>query len=213
MARPLAALAWLNVGLHVAGLGLAAAFIRPGSPLTSLPERITYLAGRPPGWALAWWVWVASAVAMVCFAYAVSRRLAVPLGRWGLATAAVAATVDLACDEQYILALPKLAFNSGGSPDSFAPFERLLNFLSLTVANGLYSVSTLLLTLAVRRRPGLVRGTVAVGVGVFIFGMMLSLAGLTGVPDHAFWATPPTIGLYCVWVLLMERSLIREGHL
>ena len=41
-------LAWVNVGLHLAGLGLAAASMQPGTPLVSLNERLLYLASTLP---------------------------------------------------------------------------------------------------------------------------------------------------------------------
>ena len=49
-------------------------------------------------------------------------------------------------------------------------------------------------------------------VDVTGFGLLLSAAGFTGVPWHAMWATPPTIGLFCVWVLLVARSLEPAGR-
>ena len=42
--RPLMALAWLNVFLHLVALALAAVGMRPGSPLVPLHERLSYLA-------------------------------------------------------------------------------------------------------------------------------------------------------------------------
>ncbi|HEY1377899.1 MAG TPA: hypothetical protein VGF55_13955 [Gemmataceae bacterium] len=204
--HPLTVLAWLNVGLHVGGLALAAAFIRPGSPLTPLPERLAYLASAPAGWALAWGVWAACAAAMVSFTFVAARLVGSPLARSALAVAVVAAVADLACDVQYVFSFPKGAFSAGSAAELFVRVERLTNWISLTVANGLYSVSTLLLSLALRAHPAIL----AVGTAVFASGMLLAAAGVTGVPEHALWATPPTIGLYCLWVLLVARSLTAE---
>jgi hypothetical protein len=197
--RRIIGLAWLNVILHVAGLALAAAYMRPGSPLVPLADRLTYLAAQPSGWTIAWCVWAACALAMASFAFAIAAELRTALASW--------AAADLACDIQYVLSFPKLAFHSGSAAQTFLAEERLTNFISLTIANGLYSISTLLATLALRGRIGLAPGTSAMGIGVFACGMMLAAAGIIGSPDLAVWATTPTIGLYCVWVLLVARSL------
>jgi len=205
------AVAWLNVALHVAGLALAAAFIRPGSPLSPLADRLAYLAASPPGWTLAWAVWAACAMSMIGYTVAVTIEIRSRLGRWALFVALAAVAVDLTCDDLYVFFLPSLAARAASSAQSFLHVERLINFVSLTFANGLYSVSTLLLTLALRGRLGVHPGTAWVGIGVFVSGITLAAAGVTGVPEHAFWATPPTIGLYCVWVLLVARSLTHGG--
>jgi hypothetical protein len=205
------ATAWLNVGLHAAGLILAAVFMRPGSPLTPLSERLTYLASQPIGWTITWAVWAACSVAMVSFAYVVAVQLGAKLARRAFIVAAAAAIVDLACDARYAYSFPTLASEIDPTAQTFLAAERSTNFVSLTIANGLYSVSTLLSTLALRGRPGLIPGTIGVGIAVFISGLALAAAGVIESPDLAFWATPPTIGLYCVWVLLAARSLTRGG--
>jgi hypothetical protein len=209
LARPPSALAWLNISLHVVGLGMAAAYIQPGSPLVSIAERRAYLAAWPPGWIAAWLVWAGCAGAMVAFTAAVARQVDVRLARWAAEFAVLAAAVDLTCDGLFIARFPRMAAEA--STDDFLHRERLTTFVSLFVANGLYSVSTLLLSLALRNRPGIGRAVVPVGVGVVVCGIALAAAGVTGVAEHAFWATGPTIGLYCVWVLLVSRSLTARG--
>lgn len=205
MAGRITAIAWLNVGLHVTGLGLAAAYIRPGSPLTPLPDRLAYLAADPVGWRVAWLVWAGCAGAMVSFTFVTARVVDSALARWAVATAAAAAAVDLACDVYYVVSLPKVAFNSGPTSEAFVGAERLSNFVSLTAANGLYSVSTLLLSLTLSGRATVL----PLGIAVFAAGMVLAVAGVIDSPLLAFLATGPTIGLYCVWVLVVLRA-VRE---
>jgi hypothetical protein len=209
--RRIVGLAWLNVSLHVAGLALAAAFMRPGSPLAPLSDRLAYLAAQPSGWTIAWCVWAACALAMASFAFAIAVELRTAPARWAVVAAAVAAVADLTCDARYAFSFPKLAFQADSAAHSFLAQERWTNFVSLAIANGLYSISTLLSTFALRGRVGLAPGTTPAGVGVFACGMVLAAAGIVGSPDLAFWATPPTIGLYCVWVLLVARSLTHAG--
>jgi hypothetical protein len=246
MSRPLTGLAWLNVFLHLTGLGLAAIYMRPGTLLTPLAERHAYLASWPIGWMCSWAWWAVCAFVMIGFALAVAARIDTPLARFAAWIAVAGAAVDLTCDTLFAVYLPAHASDIVVSDFEFINAERAIGFVSLFIANGLYSLSTLFLSIAIYgfapsplvgegRGGGYVvsapatphpnppppggRGQegrytnrtaiLAVGIGVFVCGMLLSAAGVTGVPEHAFWATGPTIGLYCVWVLLVARSLER----
>jgi hypothetical protein len=77
----------------------------------------------------------------------------------------------------------------------------------LVVANGAYSVGILLINAALHARPGVSRLTTGVGYAVGLAGLVLAAAGFTGEPTHAEWATPLTISLFCVWVVLLAGSL------
>jgi hypothetical protein len=207
----LTVLAWLNVGLHVAALAVAAVGMAPGSPLAPLPERLKYLAAAPPGWTLGWASWMGCAVLLVAFLVAVSRRLGdgADLARLGVTIAVVGAAFDLFCDTVYIVVQPTLA---AGRPESlFLTVERLTGIGSLVIANGAYSIAVALVSVALRHRPGVGPLPVGLGYAVCLCGLVLAGAGFTGVPEHALWATPPTIGLFCVWCVLVARSLDSEG--
>jgi hypothetical protein len=212
-ARTLTVLAWLSVVLHVVGLVFAYFGMRPGTPLVPLPQRLEYLAGAPLVWSLGWAVWMLCAGTAVAFLAALVARLGdgADLARLGLTVAVAAAAFDICCDSIYIVMLPALAAAQPPSEGLFLAVERLTGLASLAVANGGYSVGTLLIALALRGRKGLVPGTMAVGYGVAGSGLLLAAAGFKGIPWHAEWATPPTIGLYCVWVLLVARSFERGG--
>jgi hypothetical protein len=211
-ARPvdgLDVLAWTNVGLHVAALALSAIGIRPGTPAVPVAERLAYLAGAPVGWLLGWGLWMVCAVALVAFLTAAAHRLGegAALARLAVVVAVAGITFDLFCDSVYLVVFPRLAVAGPAQEALFLAVEKITNLASLVIANGAYSVSTLLLTLALRSRPGLVPFATGVGYAVFGFGMLLSAAGFTGVPWHVEGASAPTIGLYCVWAVLVARSL------
>jgi hypothetical protein len=208
--RPLTVLAWVIVALHVVGLVFAAVGMRPGTPLVSLAERRAYLAQAPAGWVLGWAVWMLCVPALVAFVAGVAQRLP---DRAGLARLAVTLVVvggafDLCCDAFYILLFPGLA---AGPLDEtlFLLIERATGIVSLLIANGLYSLGTLLLALALRRQPGVGPLTAGLGYTVAGCGLVLAAAGFTGVAWHAEWATGPTIGLLCVWVVLVARTWSR----
>jgi hypothetical protein len=208
----LTVLAWLNVGLHAAGLALAVVGMRPGTPLVSLPERLDYLAGAPLGWTLGWVSWMACAVLLIAFLAALTWRLRERdnLARLGLTIAVAGGACDLFCDLVYLLILPMLASWRPPPEHLFLTIERTTGIGSLVIANGAYSVGILLISAALRQRPGVSLPVVGLGYAVGGAGLLLAAAGFTGEPAHAQWLTPPAIGLFCVWVVLVARSLAPE---
>jgi hypothetical protein len=208
--RPLTRLAWLNVGLHVAGLAFAALGMRPGTPLVGLDERLAYLAGYPLGWSLGWGTWMLCTLALIAFFAALARQLPehADAARLALILAAAGGAVDLFCDAVYITVLPWLAASySPASEWLFRTVERLATAGGTVVANGLYSIGTLLLTLCLRGRKGLVPGTLGLGYAVFGCGMLLTAAGFLHDAWYLALATGPTIGGFCLWVLWVARSV------
>jgi hypothetical protein len=207
-------LAWANVALHLAALVGAGLGIRPGSPLVPLTERLNYLAGAPLGWTLAWAAWMLAALALISFLAAVTCHVTGPgvLAPLGLSVAVTGAAFDLFCDAVYILLFPLLASWRPVPESLFLVLERVTGIASLTIANGAYSVATLLLTVALRHQPGVTPLTTGVGYAVAGFGLLLAAAGFTGEPWHAEAASAPTIGLFCVWAVLVARSLRTAGR-
>lgn len=205
--HPLQILAWLNVGLHCAGLLLAGVFMRQGTPEAELAARMAYLKDRPLGWSLGWSVWMLCVPALVAFMVLTARALPYrsTLPRVAVILVIAGAAFDLFCDAAYIVVLPLLARRQ--EPALFEALEKLLAIGSLLVANGLYSVATLLMTLAIRERAALRPYSVPVGYCVAGFGFVLAAAAFTGWPWHVEGTAGLTIGLFCVWVLLVAYSL------
>jgi hypothetical protein len=206
-------LAWLNVLLHVLALALAAVGMRPGSPLVSLPERLTYLGGAPAGWTLGWVCWMLCTLVLVAFLALLPGRLGgdTDLARLGVVIAVVGAGFDLFCDSVYILVLPMLASRQPTPESLFLTVEKVTGIGSLVIANGAYSVAILLVSAAMRAHKGVGALTVGLGCAVAACGFVLAAAGFTGSARHAQWATPPTIGLFCIWAVLVARGLPPES--
>jgi hypothetical protein len=205
--RPLTLAAWLNVGLHLMGLALALAALRPGTPLVPAAERVAYLAGRPLGWSLGWAAWMLCALALVAFLAVLANVIPESGAVLGPAVmlASAGAAVDLVCDTLYITVLPGLAAN-GPSP-LFFTVERALGAGGVVVANGLYTVATLLATLGLRSRPGVPFPVLWLGYATFAGGMLMVTAGFTGDPQHLQIATGATILPYMAWTLGVARAL------
>jgi hypothetical protein len=198
------ALAWTNVALHLAGLAVAWFAMRPGSPLSPLTERMAYLADRPPAWVLGWGIWMLCALVLVAFMAAVRRALpGDPLAaQLALVFTAAGMAVDLLCDVLQIQVLPIAA---AAQPAVFLAFERLAFTGGLTVANGLYIVGVLLMSLCLR---GVARtSTLLVGWTTVVSGFALAAAGFVPSAGLLQAATGLTIGAYCVWTVLVARDL------
>lgn len=172
-------LSWLNVLVHAAGLVFAAFGLRPGSPLVPISERMAYLAGAPWAWSIGWGVWMLCALALIAFLAALVRELpdAGALGPLAIVAAVAGGAVDLLCDTIYITVLPQVVAGEAPSEAVFLAFERLAFAGGLIVANGLYSVATLLSTLCLRTHPAAAPGLIGLGYAVFGSGMILAAAG------------------------------------
>ena len=197
-ADALRAMAWANVVLHLAGLALAALFMRPGTPAVPLLERLAYLAPRPPGWTCGWVVWMGCAATLAAFMVLLARARPLPLVRAAAGVALLGAVLDVACDLAYAAALPG---HARGDVADFVVFERRLTALSQTGANGLYSVAILLGTTGLDRAPALAR---VLGAVTFVGGSVLGLAGLTGDQVQVMAGTAIAIPAFLAWTLVVS---------
>ncbi|MFL6264193.1 MAG: hypothetical protein ACJ76Y_31290 [Thermoanaerobaculia bacterium] len=203
-ARLLPALAWANVALHGAGLAAAWLWMRPGSIVSPLTERIAFLSGRPLGWSLGWGVWMLCTLLLVGY-IATLRRLAPDCSlaaQLALVFTAAGMAVDLLADALQIQVLPLAARSA---QPLFLAFERLALTGGATVANGLYTIGVLLMTLALRSQIG--KSARAAGAATVAAGALMALSGLLPSPELLAASTGPTIGFYSLWTLLVARDL------
>lgn len=205
--RPLTLAAGLSVGLHLGGLALAVAALRPGTPLVPLAERVAYLAERPLGWTLGWAAWMLCALALVAFLAVLAHVVpeASTVLRTAVMLASAGAAVDLVCDTLYITVLPGLA--AAGPTPLFLTVERALGAGGVVVANGLYTIATLLAALGLRARPEMPPVVTWLGYATFAGGMLMVAAGFTGDPRHLELATGAAILPYMAWTLGVARAL------
>jgi len=205
--RPLTLAAGLNVGLHLGGLALAVAALRPGTPIVPLAERVAYLAERPLGWTLGWAAWMLCALALVAFLAVLAHVVPEASTVLGIAVmlASAGAAVDLVCDTLYITVLPGLA--TEGPTPLFLTVERALGAGGVVVANGLYTIATLLVALGLRTRPEMPPIVTWLGYATFAGGMSMVAAGFTGDPQHLQLATGATILPYMGWTAGGARAL------
>lgn len=173
LGRWIASLApWICIAVHVAALGMLAAFLQPGTLVQpSLSARLEYVAAHPTSWSIGWAVWIMAAVSLVGFYAWWGSRLGVGQTSrharkiHALATLAVVLTaLGMVCDFSgegsiILLLLDTLKGSVSGSlsPQALARagnIERAFTLLSAGAANTLYTVGGIILTLIT---PGLPR--------------------------------------------------------
>jgi len=217
MTQRLMPLAIVNIAIHIFGLIFALFGMRPGSPLVSVDDRIRYLSQHPLGWSLGWGVWMMCDLAVIAFLFQTARRLRNDLAWLAVGIILAGITVDLSCDSLFIVLLPHLAARQPVNEEIFLIAEKAINTISLVMGNGLITISTAVMTIAFWKpvdrevRNRLVYLTRALGIAIFIFGMLLSAAGFMAQPWLTEWMTGPTILSYCGWCGLVAFQLDRAG--
>lgn len=202
-------LARINVCLHILGLAVALVGIRPGTAIAALPERMAYVSGAPLAWTGGWGIWMLCAFAASGFVAALAHHLpdAGGAARAGAAFAIAGAALDTFTETIQVAVLPQVAGWGAAEARLYLALERLATLGGAVIANQFYSVGVLLATLCLHGRGADARPAVAAGYAVFVFGTLLSAAGLSGAPSLMELATGPTILCFCAWTLLATRAV------
>ena len=178
------------------GAGALAFVLRGGSELQpELADRMAYIAAHLMAWRAGWAVWMVAGVSLVGFYVWWAARLPSPL--WGVAGSAVAAT-GMVCDwfaeSLYI----------GWLPENLERLGPICTLLTAGVANGLYTIGGMILTLGT---PS-IRGYFAVWTWtMWASGLVLSAAAFAGSVAIMAVATGVLFGLFCPWCVVMGGRL------
>jgi len=185
--------------------------MRPGSIAAPLNERMAYIASRPVGWIGGWGIWMICALLLVSFMAVLRGHLSAPdpAADLALALSAAGMGVDLFCDVIQIQALPLAAAAGPGQITPFLLLERLAFTGGTTVANGLYTISVLLMTVGLRRSTPATRFA---GGATGVSGAVMVLSGLVVSPALLLASTGPTIGFFSLWTVLVARDLRQDGR-
>lgn len=183
-------------GINAAAALALVAFLRPGTELVDSPtERAAFITSHPVTWRVGWGLWMAAALSLLWFyawwgARLASRRKA--MVAW--LVAAVGAVCDLTAESLYI----------GWLPERMDELQRLGSLLTGGVANGLYTVSGVMLTLATPTMPGWLRTWAWT---VWISGFALSLFTFLGSSLGMAVAAGVLMALFCPWAAAMGWKL------
>lgn len=181
--------------LNALGAAALAFVLRGGSELEpDVAARARYILEHIGAWRTGWAVWMGAGVSLVAFYAWWGARLPQPV--WGLAATALAA-VGMTCDwfaESLFI---------GWLPRDIETIGPLGMCLSGGVANGLYTIGGVILTLGTRS----IRG----GFGVWTWvmwasGVAVSVAAFTCSVPFLAAATGVLFVLFCPWCIALGRK-------
>lgn len=207
--RRLAFLApWICAALHV--LAVAMLVVLGGGTETEPDplERAAYITEHSTAWRLGWMLWMTAAASLVGFYAAWGSRLAAT-GWAGAATllAACGMVCDLTGESLYILVLVEQAApviqgaaRSGWDVVGFQETQRLATLLTAGVANGLYTVGGVILTLGTPRLP---RWVGAAMWTTWLAGLVMSASALLDSTAGMVAATALLFPLLITWTVWM----------
>jgi len=177
----------------VAGLGMAIVLRRGLETTPVLQDRLAFLANHRALWTGAWLTWTFAAVAILYF-YMAFVDMHLPASRLPVLLTVIALSPDLAAQAIEIGVLPSLA----SSPEVFLALHRVAVMLSGYLANGLYSITAIILAWRARRvYPPWIS---AVGLAVGVFGIGLSIAALLDSVAGMFWTNALLLPALLIWL-------------
>jgi len=196
--RRAAILAW---AAHlIAGLAMAL-FLRCGLETNpNLQDRLAYLVNHRGAWILAWFTWTLAALAILYF-FMVFEETHQLRSRIAVLVTVAAVAADLSAEAIEIGVLPSLArqaFSANAAPELFLSFHRVAVMLSGYVANGLYSIATLILVTRARHLYPV--WITVIGEFVGVFGLALSMAALVDSSEGMFWTNVFLVPSILVWL-------------
>jgi hypothetical protein len=216
-ADPLGFLASLScLGTHLLAGMATLVVLLPGTPLDAdLHRRARYLCAHRIEWGLGWSTWALAVLALYAFYWTLGRRLAVGGLSWipplvSLLTLAGLA-VDVSGQVIYTTMTPGLArrlLDAGGGDRAVATgwflwSERIATLLSGGIANGLYTLAGTVLCVAARADPRFPAWLRAAALPVWIAGLAISIASVSGAPGWIAVTTAGGMGLFVVWCSLV----------
>jgi hypothetical protein len=207
-------IAWVAVALHVLACVALMASISGTQFVEDGGERLRWIHRHVAGWVATWICWSLASMSLIAFTAAWASRLLeweAPR-RWvvvGFGLVALGLPFDLA-GEGFNLVWPT---QTGPlSTEAFLRGERLYALLSAGIANGLYCLGGLLLSVTAWR-SGWLRGWVG-GLGFLTWGVGLVLTGMVAVDNtRGMIATGAVVmALFIPWAALVGWRLGRADH-
>jgi hypothetical protein len=173
-----------------------AVLLRPGTEVVAdQAERVAYITSHPFVWRAGWTLWIAAALSLLAFYAWWGARL--QRRSWALAAflvAALGASCDLLAESLFI----------GWLPERIEQLQRAGTILTGGVANGLYTLAGIMLTLKTPALRGYLRGWTWT---VWAAGCALTATTLAGSVTGMVVATTLLMTLFCPWTWFVGRRL------
>jgi hypothetical protein len=161
--------------------------------------RLFFIVNQRALWIGGWLTWTAAAIAILCFYVTFSSVH--HLGRFAMILAAAGVAADLSGQAIEVGVLPGLAARVAGlnaGADLFITFHRTAVMMSGYVANGLYSLSALVLAWTARRAYPV--WVFSAGIATGGFGMALSVAALMDSAFGMLWVNVFLVPCILLWL-------------
>jgi hypothetical protein len=179
--------------LHLVAGACMALILRHGLETNpDLHARLDFVVSHRILWRFGWLSWTAAALSILYFYDSFASAHQLP--RFPLLLTAAALAPDLAAQAIEIGILPAVADNA----ELFLIVHRAAVLMSGYLANGLYSVSALILAWTARHvYPAWVS---LAGISVSVFGLMLSVAALGDSVSGMFWTNVFLLPALLLWL-------------
>ena len=162
-----------------------------------MQARLMFLVNHRSLWTLGWLTWTAAAIAILYFYMALAAAHAsIPGLQLAVFLTAAAIAPDLSAQAIEIGVLPDVAQRA--ELDRFILLHRTAVLLSGYVANGLYSLSALILSWSTRQAYPV--WVWLAGIAVGCFGFMLSAAALIDSATGMFWTNVFLVPSILLWL-------------
>ncbi|HEX5136474.1 MAG TPA: hypothetical protein VFY93_05860 [Planctomycetota bacterium] len=168
--------------------------LRHGTELVPVAERAAFIEGHPFAWRAGWAVWMAAALTLLLFYAWWACRVPARAGVLGLLVATAGACCDLSAESLFV----------GWLPRDLERIQAAGTFLTGGMANGLYTLGGIVLTLAT---PGLRGGLRLWAWLAWGFGIALSVFAFAGLPTACAVSATALFLLFCPWVWVAGRAL------
>jgi len=170
-------------------------WLRHGTELVPLPGWVAFIEGHPVAWRAGWAVWMAAALTLLLFYAWWARRVpSARAGALGLLVAVAGACCDLSAESLFV----------GWLPRGIERIQAAGTFLTGGMANGLYTLGGIVLTLAT---PGLTGGLRVWAWLIWGCGIALSVFAFAGLPTLCAAAATALFLLFCPWGWVAGRAL------
>lgn len=216
--------AWLAAGAHaVAGIAMLTILSRGLETTPSLQDRVRFISEHTALWTAGWLTWNAATLSLLYFCVAFktahsAEQDEAPLA-FAVALCAAAVACDLGAESVFMSALPQLARPAlaelslgppGAETARFLLWHRSAVMLTGYVANGLYTLTTLLVVGTTRRAyPAL---AVTAGVATGAAGIALSGAALADSVPGMFWANVVLVPSLLLWLVAVAQDAGRRAR-
>jgi small multidrug resistance pump len=204
---------WICVVTHVAALAALAIWLQPGTLVEPVAQiRAKFVADHSAAWSAGWAIWMAAAVSVTGFyawwggylvpstenSSAVSRRRKTEaIATIAVVLCALGMVGDFSGEGSAILRLVEL---SAAGTDRYVDVERQFTLLSPGVANGLYTIGGVLLTMITPGLPRWVRWAMWI---TWLAGAAMTIAAIFNYVPGLVISTAVLFPPFLCWVAWM----------